>query len=152
MKIVLFDFDKLVKKTRNLIKEFLSPIISAQKDPFRMNEMENELPELIPELEIKEEPDVSEGSDDAEHNTYVTERIHVKDRIVYDWEPKMGSLASSDWPHHWLKRVEANYKLRLPEAKKNAKLLQALLQLFEEAKRVSLVKNFLLRHFSNDQY
>ena len=102
-----------------------------------MNDLIDELPDLEPDTAVKIEPDLSEESEDEPRPTLTTERVQVKDRLVYDWEPKMGSLASSDWPHFWLKRIEANYKLRLPEAKKNAKLLQALLQLFEEAKRVS---------------
>ena len=68
--------------------------------------------------------------------------VEIKNREVFDYEPKASSIHASMWPHWWLKAVHSRHKLRKTEAKKNVRFRTGLMQLFREALEVGTILFF----------
>ena len=71
--------------------------------------------------------------------------VEIKNREVFDYEPKASSIHASMWPHWWLKAVHSRHKLRKIEAKKNVRFKTGLMQLFREALEVGTILFFIFK-------
>ena len=116
---------------------------------FRNSDHDEEVPELESQQHIKTEPEVENEVVDG--NERKPQFVQVKNRQVFDYEPKANSIHASMWPHWWLKAVKSKHRLRTKEAEKNVRFKTGLIHLLQEAIEVRTIKKFcfLIDKFKN---
>ena len=97
--------------------------------------------------QVKTEPE-SENEGVTDGNGKKTHFVQVKNRQVFDYEPKANSIHASMWPHWWLKSVKSKHRLRKKEAEKNVRFKTGLNHLLQEALEVGTIKRILF--FTNN--
>ena len=102
--------------------------------------MEPEDPTVKTEIESTENS-ASSSTDSSDENGSVKQAqfVQIKNREVFDYEPKASSIHASLWPHWWLKAVRSRHCLRKMEAKKNQRFKVGLRDLFQEALQVGTI-------------
>ena len=124
---------------------------------FRNTDPEEKIPDLqnAPDIKIepedpmvKTEPETDDGSassstdsSDVNGSEKQTQFVQIKNREVFDYEPRASSIHASLWPHWWLKAVRSRHNLRKMEAKKNQRFKAGLKDLFQEARQVGTIKS-----------
>ena len=125
---------------------------------FRNTDPDDRIPDLQNGPDIKIEPEdptvkiependddsasSSTDSSDLNGSEKQTQFVQIKNREVFDYEPKASSIHASLWPHWWLKAVRSRHNLRKMEAKKNQRFKAGLKDLFQEALQVRTIKSF----------